>query len=513
MSKARDLANQVSNLITISSGGSNFEQDIIYNSASPVSASVGTLWVDSSGANPMMKVWDGSSWDSLGSTPTPLISDINPDNVLGASGSAIYINGQNFQSGAIVSFINNNNIEINSSSVVFIDTSLIVALTPNLSASAAPYGLKITNPDNLYYSLRNKISVGSAPTWNTVSGSLGTIYDIQRGTKTFTVSASDPEGTSVTYSLDSGNLPTGMTLTSGGAVNGTPNAVTNDTTYSFTVKATDGVNNSFRNFSILVKSPIITTYSTVGSFLWTSPSDLNAVRVLVVAGGGGGGTWVASGGGAGGLIHNTNYSILPSTQYSLAVGDGGVGAINVGNMSFDTGGSRRAQNGSNSSFHNLTAIGGGKGGSWTNDVPASGGSGGGASNNPTSPAGSGTSGQGYPGGNYGGSGNYPTGGGGGAGGAGGNGQNGEPGRPGDGGIGLEINITGTSLYYAGGGGGGDHDEGFTTSGGLGGGGNGSGINGSNGTNGLGGGGGGGGRTGGAASYGGKGGSGVVILRY
>jgi len=521
MSRAREVSKVTQDLISVSASVSSLNTAIsefdavAYSSASPSGAQTGDLWVDTSTENPLIKAFNGSNWDTLGSAPIPLITDINPDNLLGASGSALYINGQNFKSGATVGFINNNNIETNSSSVVFVDSSLIVALTPTLSASAAPYSLKVTNPDNFYYTLRNKLSVGSAPIWSTFSGLLGTVYDIQRGTKTFTVSASDPEGTSVTYTLDSGNLPIGMTLTSGGAINGTPNAVINDTTYSFTLKATDGVNSSFRNFSILVKAPIVTTYSTVGNYTWTSPSELDKVRVLVVAGGGGGGTWVSSGGGAGGLIHNTNYSISPNTGYQVVVGDGGLGAINTGNMSFDTGGSRRSQQGQGSTFANLVAVGGGKGGSWTGDVAGSGGSGGGSSNPQSSPAGSGTAGQGYSGGAYGTSGNYPTGGGGGAGGTGAQGQNGEPGIPGNGGVGLEIDITGTSVYYAGGGAGGDHDSQYNTSGGLGGGGNGTGTTGvgGDGTNGLGGGGGGGGRTGGSPSYGGKGGSGVVILRY
>lgn len=76
MSKARDLADQVSNLITISTGGSNFvtpevlsasialvEPNILYSSASPNTASVGSLWVDTTNAsNPALKVYNGSEW-------------------------------------------------------------------------------------------------------------------------------------------------------------------------------------------------------------------------------------------------------------------------------------------------------------------------------------------------------------------------------------------------------------------------------------------------------------------
>jgi hypothetical protein len=76
MSNARNLADQVSNLVVISTGGSNFitpetlsasvsvlERDIIYSSSSPVTASVGTLWTDISNPNsPLLKVYNGTEW-------------------------------------------------------------------------------------------------------------------------------------------------------------------------------------------------------------------------------------------------------------------------------------------------------------------------------------------------------------------------------------------------------------------------------------------------------------------
>jgi hypothetical protein len=147
-SNARNFANQVSNLIQISTGGSNFEEDIVYSSSSPVTASVGTLWVDSSGANPMMKVWDGSSWDSLGSAPVPIITGIAPDNIAGTASTAVIINGTNFESGSIVKLINTSNTELFTLSTTFNNARSLQFLTPALTASAGPYDVKVTNPDN-----------------------------------------------------------------------------------------------------------------------------------------------------------------------------------------------------------------------------------------------------------------------------------------------------------------------------------------------------------------------------
>jgi len=245
--------------------------------------------------------------------------------------------------------------------------------------------------------------------------------------------------------------------------------------------------------------------------------NLTAVEVLVVAGGGSGGGYGgndgAGGGGAGGLIYNSNFTVTPGSALTVTVGAGGAGV----------GGATRGNNGGNSVFGSLTAIGGGGGGTEgaLNDRYGSpGGSGGGGGGYGGFSGGSGTSGQGFKGGDC----TAP--GDGGGGGAGGEGSNG---LTGNGGPGLGFNISGTFTYYAGGGGAsGDRRNSRGSSGGIGGtggGGNGQSANiGSslpanyNATANTGG--GGGGAAGSNATWGagttytsGAGGSGIVIVRY
>ncbi len=165
------------------------------------------------------------------------------------------------------------------------------------------------------------------------------------------------------------------------------------------------------------------------------------VEVLCVAGGGGGsGGDVGSGGGAGGLIYNSAFTINSNSAISVTVGNGGA----------STGDYYTAGNdGQNSTFSTLTAIGGGGGGSWSagNGLGRNGGSGGGGWVTPSS----GTSGQGYAGGLGITGTNYPAGGGGGAGGIGMSAPSQL--KAGDGGPGLQYSISGTPQFYAGGGGG------------------------------------------------------------
>lgn len=254
---------------------------------------------------------------------------------------------------------------------------------------------------------------------------------------------------------------------------------------------------------------IVHTFSASGTF--TPPPGVTQVDVLVVAGGGGGGTSQAfgdagaGGGGAGGLVYRTGFAV--GSGIGVTVGAGGAAGTGPGHDSGDNGG--------DSVFGSLTALGGG-GGSGGNAQGASGGSGGGsrgANGGLATQPGAATTGAGFRGGNMPGSpGGAPATGGGGAGGAGQDiaGTTGEPG--GQGGIGLTYNISGTSTYYAGGGGGGAaQNRAAPGAGGLGGGGTGGRTDtaATAGTPNTGGGGGGGNN----AVNGAAGGSGVVIVRY
>jgi len=239
------------------------------------------------------------------------------------------------------------------------------------------------------------------------------------------------------------------------------------------------------------------------------------VEYLVVAGGGGGGGDNGGGGGAGGYRANNskNFSLERGNTYTVTVGSGGLGGFNdpTGAPTPNSGGSLAA-NGTDSVFASITASGGGGGGS-ASTTGADGGSGGGGSQG--GGGGSGNTPSTSPSqGNDGGSSSAGDSGGAGGGGAGGAGAS-TGGEGVNGGVGVQNDITGTNVYYAGGGGGGERqsDNGVAGTGGAGGGGNGSTAasgRGNQGTDGLGGGGGGGGQAG--NMVGGTGGSGVVIIR-
>jgi hypothetical protein len=291
------------------------------------------------------------------------------------------------------------------------------------------------------------------------------------------------------------------------------------------------------NLQLKVKDNLKHAPDTVKNYL-ISGSNLNT-EFLAIGGGGGGGARHSGGGGAGGLVESTAGAI--SGNVSISVGGGGNGGVNEG----------FGQNGQNTTFSTVTAIGGGGGSTWDPafgpGTGSTGGSGGGGSQNgggggpanQPSPNPLGGVGYGFRGGNS--IHSPPTvhvwaGGGGGAGGAGADGpayipQSQSP----PGGPGRQSSITGTNYHWAGGGGGGTWNGNTGGQGGNGGGGGGTGgpagtggpgLNvGQNGQNagpqaqgtigGQGGNntGGGGGGANQVPSTGGRGGPGIVVVRY
>lgn len=245
---------------------------------------------------------------------------------------------------------------------------------------------------------------------------------------------------------------------------------------------------------------VIHIFDTSGSHQLDCSQAVEA-QILVVAGGGAGGSGGGGGAGAGGLIYDT--VSFTETIYDIEVGTGGSPGSSYGG----NGGSSSIIGGA----YNIEAYGGAGGTPKYYKNPKSGGSGAGTGADACIRSG-GAATQGIGATAYGNKGADSTGcskrGGGGGGGAGTEGVISVGSTGGAGGDGMEIDITGTAIYYAGGGGGAHHNYNSGGAGGLGGGGHG----GPStlitaGTDGLGGGGGGGRYTGAA------GGSGVVIVRY
>jgi len=113
-------------------------------------------------------------------------------------------------------------------------------------------------------------------TFATASGTLGTLTDTERSDPAgnlSVVTASTSSG-SLTYAIQSGSLPSGVTLNSStGALEGSANVVASTTTSNFTVRATNtSGTTSDRDFAITVEQPTI-TFATASGSLGTLQTD------------------------------------------------------------------------------------------------------------------------------------------------------------------------------------------------------------------------------------------------
>lgn len=167
-------------------------------------------------------------------------------------------------------------------------TSLLVTRPDNFPTSGAPYTITVTNPgipnptSTNSHVLASSVTSGNAPAWVTSA-------TLPNFTKTVSYSqviqATDSDGgSSVTYSVISGSLPTGISFDTGTATfSGTPTA-NSETPYSYTVRATDSggnfVNRTFSLSQVIADAPT----SAVGTDIGTSRAFNNgAVSVAFTA--------------------------------------------------------------------------------------------------------------------------------------------------------------------------------------------------------------------------------------
>ena len=172
--------------------------------------------------------------------------------------SAVTISGTNFISVPIVEAINDSTGQIYRAVAVTWTNSTTLSATFNIPN--ADYYVRVENNDG--YAVRSStaiLSASSAPTWSTASGSIGTISAGSSVSLSVSATSDSTVSYSETTSVLTSNADTpastmNLSLNSStGAITGTAPSPTSDTTYNFTLRATDGESQTAdRNFSITV---------------------------------------------------------------------------------------------------------------------------------------------------------------------------------------------------------------------------------------------------------------------
>ena len=183
----------------------------------------------------------------------PTITSISQNYIAPATATSFDITGTNFSTGCKVSaeksdgsFTEANSLTRNNS------TSLTVNFT---LATEGDYYLRIERSDGL--SVRSGtalLGVNNDPTWTTSSGSLGSVE--AEGNTTFSAYATETDSGAISYALVSGSLPGGYSLSTNNSIaylSGTETGSTTETTYTFSLEATDDESQkATREFSITV---------------------------------------------------------------------------------------------------------------------------------------------------------------------------------------------------------------------------------------------------------------------
>ena len=233
MTKARDLANFVSGTNS-AIGTSQIDDDAVTN-AKILNESI---TINGSAVNLGGSVTVGET--------KPTISSISPS-VIENTQTSITITGTNFVNGINVEAIALNGSIIQADTVTFNSaTSVSAAFTISTDAT---YFLRLENPDgNAVRSSTALLTVSDAPAWTTSAGSLGT--NAAGSAVSYTVAATG----ATSFAVQSGSLPGGVSLnTSTGVISGTESGATAETTYNFTLRATDAEGQTAdRAFSITI---------------------------------------------------------------------------------------------------------------------------------------------------------------------------------------------------------------------------------------------------------------------
>ena len=233
MTKARDLANFVSgtnSAITTT----QIDDDAVTNAK----IANESITINGSAVNLGGSVTVGET--------KPTISSISPS-VIENTQTSVTIAGTNFVSVPTVEAIGSTGAIVRADEVSFSSaTSIVAKFTLPIDGT---YFVRVENNDgNAVRSSSALLTVSDAPAWTTSAGSLGT--NAAGSSVSYTVAATN----ATSFSVASGSLPGGVSLnTSTGAITGTESGATSETTYSFTIRATDAQGQTAdRAFSITI---------------------------------------------------------------------------------------------------------------------------------------------------------------------------------------------------------------------------------------------------------------------
>ena len=204
-----DLGNQVDSSGTLGIGGGGTSATTAnsgFNALAPSQTSNTNKYLTTNGTN--------TSWAEVvsGMTVTSITYSGDDQAVDPSNPLPVTINGSNFVAGSLVYV--DTIATANSGTSINVTSSSTIVFTPPSGKSANSYNVWVVSPTGTIAILANGILYSGAPSWAGQSTSLNS-----GGTVSIQLTATGD--TPLTYSLVSGTLPTGTTLSSSGLISGT----------------------------------------------------------------------------------------------------------------------------------------------------------------------------------------------------------------------------------------------------------------------------------------------------
>ena len=251
----------------------------------------------------LMSNGDGTMTWAPSITPPTITSIAYPGSVTAADpdgGETITVTGADFNPGFSVT------VGGTAASIVsYVSSTQINFTTP--AKAAGDYDIVVTNSDGGTATFVNGISYNGVPAWTTPTGSLGS-FASDTTISTITLQAAEPDAGTITFSITNGALPTGLSLT-GANIDGTTSIVSADTTYNFTVTATDDESQSTgRAFSITIEKYVLVSseHFTINTYTGTGSSRSIEGKIGTAASFNGSSSYI------------TTPSIIPTNNFSFS---------------------------------------------------------------------------------------------------------------------------------------------------------------------------------------------------
>jgi len=218
-----------------------------------------------------LEAYTAGGWGSIATPPT--ITSFSPSVVIPAvvNGTDLTIIGAFFDENTTVQLRDSSGTLYSTTNLVFTNSGIITVTLGSLALDS--YTLVMTNGAGLSVDSTSKFDVNTLPVW--ISPADGAALEFSTLVSyTTTLSATDPDGGTITYSLVSGTLPPGLTL-SGSTISGTSGA-SDGTLTPITIRASDGAVFTDRSFMIKTIAPLFSfsshTFTNAGATGRTGPT-------------------------------------------------------------------------------------------------------------------------------------------------------------------------------------------------------------------------------------------------